>query len=350
MADQDRTATQALEFERILQARPYQFGFLGAIRRFAVLHRERAPIGKSLRPSDDPFRLSQEPHLEFAPGSLAEFHPGKDGRPPRLVTYAFGLFGPNGPLPLHITEFIRDRVRNSDDPTAAKFIDLFHHRLLSLFYRAWADAQPTVQLDRPESDRFAEYVGSLIGIGSPAFHDRDAVPDNAKRFHAGTLGCQTRHPDGLAAMLADFFQVPVEIQEFVCHWMELPDECRTRLAGSHNNGRLGHGAILGRRVWDCQSRFRLVFGPLTYADYQRLLPGGESLPKLVAFVRSYVGDEFDWELQLILKKEERPALRLGSSGQLRRNAWLSRRPGGHDADELVISPMGKHQKGNQTDR
>jgi type VI secretion system protein ImpH len=339
MAAEDRTATQALEFEKALEATPYKFSFFQALRRLAVLYRDRPTVGKSARPVDDPIRLSQTPYLEFAPSSLAAYQPSKEGRPPRLVAYFLGLLGPNGPLPIHITEFIRDRIRHNEDHTSARFLDIFHHRILSMFYRAWADAQPTVHLDRPESDRFQEYVGSLFGLGSPAFHNRDAVPDSAKRFHAGTLACQTRHADGLCAMLADFFRVPVEIQEFVSHWMELPDDCQTQLARSPSSGKLGHGAILGRRVWECQNKFRIIIGPVDFHDYQRLLPGGDSLTKLTAFVKNYVGDELEWDLQLVLKKQERPALQLGRAGQLRRTAWLANRPGQNDADDLVLTPL-----------
>ena len=338
MALEDRTATQAVALEQALQAAPYKFSFFQAIRRLETLRRDRPGVGKSVRPADDPLRLAQEPYLEFAPAELSAFHPGQDGHAARLVTCFFGLLGPNGPLPRHLTEFARDRLRNNGDPTLARFLDVFHHRLLSLFYRAWANSQPTVQFDRPESDRFADYVGSLFGIGAPAFRHRDAAPDQAKRYHAGTLAGQTRHADGLAAMLADYFQVPVDVQEFSSHWMDLPDECRTQLARSPASGRLGHGAILGRRVWECQNKFRIVFGPVTFRDYQRLLPGGDSLRQLVAFVRNYSGDELEWDLKLVLKQAERPPLQLGRSGQLSRTAWLSNRPGLRDADNLILTP------------
>ena len=125
--------------------------------------------------------------------------------PPRLAVNFFGLFGPNGPLPLHLTEYARNRLRAESDPTLVRFIDLFHHRMLTLFYRVWAAAQPTVSFDRPETDRFALYVGSLFGLGMPSLRNRDAFPDLARLHYAGQLACQTRHPDGLNAMISDYF-------------------------------------------------------------------------------------------------------------------------------------------------
>ena len=339
MALKDRTATQSLVLEQKLQAAPYTFSFFLAIRRLQTIHRDRPGVGKSVRPADDPFRLSQEPFLDFAPATLSAFNRGKDGRPTRLVTYFFGLFGPGGPLPLHLTELARDRLRNYDDPTLARFLDIFHHRLLSLFYRAWASAQPTVHLDRPNSDRFGDFVGSLIGIGAPAFRNRDSFPDNARRYHAGTLSRETRNADGLAAMLAEFFQVSVDIEEFVGHWLELPDECCTYLGRKPEGRHQSDGSIIGRRVWDCQSKFRIVICSVDYSAYQRFLPDGTSLPKLISAVRAYIGDELDWDLQIVLKRAERPSTELGVSGQLSRTAWIAGHSGSGDAGDLVLNPQ-----------
>lgn len=339
MAPKDRTATQSVILEQKLQSAPYAFSFFQAIRRLESIHKDRPGVGKSLRPADDPFRLSQEPFLDFAPATLSAFKKGEDGRPSRLVTCFFGLFGPSGPLPLHLTELARERLRNWDDPTLARFLDIFHHRLLSLFYRAWASAQPTVQLDRPNSDRFGDFVGSLIGIGTPTLRNRDQFPDNARRYHSGTLSRQTRNADGLAAMLAEFFEVSVDIQEFVGHWMELPDECCTQLGRVPSGRRQSDGSIIGHRVWDCQSKFRIVIGPVDYYAYQRFLPGGTSLPKLISAVRAYIGDELDWDLQLVLKRAERPSLVLGRLGQLGRTAWISGYSSPGDAVDLVLNAL-----------
>ena len=121
--------------------------------------------------------------------------------PPRLTQRFFGLLGPNGPLPLHLTDYARERVLHHGDPTLARFFDVFHHRMLALFYRAWAQAQPTASLDRPYDDRFADFVGSLIGIGSPLLRRRDAGrrPRQAvPRRLAGAPGAQRRWAAGAA--------------------------------------------------------------------------------------------------------------------------------------------------------
>jgi type VI secretion system protein ImpH len=250
----------------------------------------------------------------------------------------FGLLGPNGALPIHLTEYIRDRLRNDDDPTLARFLDLFHHRMLSLFYRAWANSQPTVQADRPQDDRFRLYVGSLFGLGLSSLQDRDRVPDSAKLYYAGALGCQNRHAGGLRALLAEFFGMPVALEEFVGQWIVLPERDRLYLGASSATGLLGVNSTVGERIYDCQQKFRVRFGPMGYEDYLRMLPGSDSLKRLVDLVRSYIGFELDWDVNLVLKKNEIPALKLDQPRQLGRTAWLLSRPAERDASDLKLQP------------
>lgn len=350
MAGSDRQAASALALFEALEREPFRHDLFELLRWLEREFSDKPRLGQSLRAADDPIRLGELPHLDFPPGMIAGFVRGNNGRPDRLLVN-WGLLGPNGPLPLHLTEYIRDRLRNAGDPAAARFLDIFHHRMVSLLYRAWADAQPAVQLDRPENDRFADYAGSLAGLGMNSFRDRDAMPDRAKLHFTGLLACQTRHPDGLESMLAYLLGVPAAVQEFVGHWMPLPDDCRSRLgarspaAGEHApaaraSAALGRSATLGSRVWDCQYKFRVVCGPLGYADFCRLLPEGSAYAALVAGVRNYAGDEMIWDVQLVLRKDEKPALELGRLGRLRRDAWLCRGPLKQDSADLVLNPAG----------
>lgn len=339
MGCENRAATHAVELVQRAQREPYQFDFFQLLRWLENIYRERPRIAEAERPGDDLVRLGQIPSLAFAPSTVASCEPGGGGQPARVAVHFFGLFGPQGPLPVHLTEYARDRWRNDRDPTLVRFADIFHHRLLALFYRAWANAQPTVQYDRAESDRFAVYVGSLLGIGMPALFDRDALPDNAKRYFAGTLACQTRHPDGLRGMLAAYFQLPVAIEEFVGAWISLPKDCHCRLGESLRTGTLGQLTLLGERAWDCAQTFRIVLGPVGLPQFLRLLPGGDSLRCLTALVRNYAGDELAWELVLILKKEEVPPTRLGDCGQLGWTTWLACESRGRDADDMLLRPM-----------
>jgi type VI secretion system protein ImpH len=337
MAGDPRPTPDALELEERLREAPWRFDFFQALRRLECAHRERPRIGEAVRLRDEYLRLGQDPSLAFAPSTLASFE--TDGaRPPRLGVYFLGLFGPNGPLPLHLTEYARDRMRNSGDRTFARFADVFHHRMLSLFYRAWAQAQPAVSFDRPERDRFGDYVGSLLGIGMPELGARDAAPDIAKRYYAGRFSLQTRNADGLRDVLSDYFEVPVEIEEFRGAWLEIPEPERLRLGESLATGSLGVSTIVGSRVWDRQLSFRAVCGPMGLPDYERLLPDRSSLQRMAALVRTYIGEELVWDCQLVLVREEVPATRLGGRGRLGWTTWLLGEPAARDADDLVLHP------------
>ncbi len=363
MADSDREAAGRVAFFAALADRPYEFDFYQALRRLDSLFRELPRLGRSRRPADDAVRLCQEPSLAFAPSTLLRCAPSKGVKQPRVSVAFGGLFGSQGPLPLHLTEYARDRIINSADPTFARFLDIFHHRMLSLVYRSWADAQPTVQFDRPESDRFSAYVGSLCGVGNPSLQNRDAMPDLAKLFFSGRLACHARNAEGLQAMLTEFFRLPMRLVEFVGRWLRVPDDCRCVLAGDGGEAladplrvglgaarpkyeqqtlgmaQLGVSATIGEFVWDCQTKFRIVAGPMTLADYQRLLPGGTSLERLKAIVKNYSGLELDWDIHLLLEQEEVPETHLGSMGQLGWTTWLvSERPE-RDADDLVLTPQ-----------
>ena len=179
--------TDALTFLLDVAKEPYRYDFYQTLRRLECLYDQKPRWGTALRPVDEPVRLGQDPDLSFAPAPLASLEFGKDGAPPRLQVRLFGMLGPNGPLPIHLTEYVRHRLRHASDPTLSRFLDMLHHRFIALLYRAWAQAQPHVNRDRAGDDHYLSYVGTFIGIAPGSLRDRDTVPDLAKLFHVGTL-------------------------------------------------------------------------------------------------------------------------------------------------------------------
>jgi len=336
--------TDALTFFAALAEAPYLYDFYQTLRRLECLF-DRSPLwGEALRPIDEPVRLGQDPDLSFAPASLASFDATGNGVP-RLQVRLFGLFGPNGPLPLHVTEYVRERLRLANDPTLSRFLDIFNHRFLALFYRAWAQAQPHVSRDRPTADRFTVYVGSLLGMAPRASRDRDALPDLAKFFHVGTLIRQARNAEGLRHILQHFFRVPVTIEEFVGHWMVLKAPEQTSLL--RDGAALGSGAVLGSRVWDRQHKFRVHLGPLTLTKYESFLPGGRPLRQLVDWIRMYLCFELDWDVRLMLDRREVPPLMLGRGQRLGWTTWLGHRPMDSDAGDLCLDAEGFVSEGRR---
>lgn len=324
-----------------IAAAPHLHDFFHALRRLEAAHPEKPRLGTARRPADEPVRLGQAADLSFAASSISSVQLNSRLGKPRIEVRFLGLFGPNGPLPLHLTAYARERMIHKGDETFARFADLFHHRLLLLFYRAWAQAQPTVSHDRPREDRFADYVGSLLGVGGAEWRGRDAAPDHARLAFAGLLSRQVRHADGLANLLGAFLGRPVRVEHFVGRWMALPQAERTRIGragarGRQPTARLGSSAVLGGAVFDRQHHFRIHIGALALPEFESLLPVGAALPAVQALVRQYAGVEFGWDLRLELAEGQRPACRPGRSGRLGWTTWLGRaRDGRPSALNLV---------------
>lgn len=143
-----------------LQAEPWRYGFLALMRRIDA-NPAIDPVGTARLPQAEPFRLGQQPGLVFAPREIARAGVTHDRLKIRL--FGLGMLGPNGPLPIHVTEIAREREEHRRDPTLSNFLDVFHHRYLTQFYRAWASAQSAAGLDRPDNERFTFYIASLVG-------------------------------------------------------------------------------------------------------------------------------------------------------------------------------------------
>lgn len=294
-------------------------------------------LGTARRAKEEAIRFGQKVSLAFAPSPVAELEPAGENHAPRLLQYAIGLFGPNGPLPTHLTDYVYERSRHHHDDTFARFADVFHHRMLTLFYRAWALSQPTVGLDRPDQDRFSNYVAALCGLGLPALRNRDSVPDHVKLAHSGLFVRHMREPEGLAAMLGNYFGVGVKVLCWMGYWMRIPADQQTRLGVVGGFGALGVETTLGQSVWDVQTAFRIVVGPLTHSRYLDFLPIGESLGRLMALVKLYAGEEYRFDVQLVLKNQEVPLGWLGNDVRLGWTSWLGVRIESTDAMDYVAN-------------
>ena len=327
-----------------LQADPRAHDFFAVLRRVESLRPDLPRFGHARRPSQEALRLGQEPELDFAPAALASFEPGAPAAP-RLGVRFFGLLGPQGPMPLHFTEYVRERLRFRGDATSARFLDVFHHRLLALFYRAWAQAQPTVHHDRPEEDRFAAWLGATCGLDGQADAPR-VLPESARLFQAGLLGARSRHPEGLTKLLASHFGVPVEIEQHVAQWLALEAADRTRLGFARSRperagiraGQLGVSAGSGSKLRDRQYKFRIALGPLTLAQYDAFIPGGTAWPALCEWVQHYTGLDLRWDVRLTLAREQLPPPRLGAKLRLGVATWIGRVDRTRDRGDLRLRP------------
>lgn len=332
MAGAPRATTTHLTPLDELRGEPERFSLFAALRLLEQAFEQRPRLGDARKAADDAVRLGHAPHLKFATSDVAAYEDTAQGG--RLEQHSFGLFGPNGPLPIHLTELAYERRRHAEDATIIDFLNVFQHRLISLFYRAWANSDPATSFDRPNSDRFVMYIGAMFGLAPAAARERDSVPDYAKLSRAGLFAQQTRSPEGLESILADYFGVQVSVREFSGAWLAIPRELRCRLGTDPDPATLGEGAFLGRATWQCQHKFEIELGPLTLARLESFLPGESALRELQALVRLYTNDEWTWQLRLLLLPEDIPRVRPGRSGKLGWTSWLGKRLG--VADDVVI--------------
>jgi type VI secretion system protein ImpH len=317
-----------------LQAEPWKHSFFALVRRIGADPRID-PIGTARLPQTEPFRLGQVPSLAFAPSEIARVSVEHDRLRVRL--FGLGMLGPNGALPIHLTEIAREREELRHDPTLSNFLDLFHHRFLTIFYRAWASAQATAGLDRRDNEKFTFYVASLTG------HDvaeigQGPLPSHARLSAAPHLIREARNPDGMAATLSHFFGVPVRIEEYVFHWIERPFHKQSRFGSPGVSSRMGVNAMLGSSIPDRQCKFRVVMGPLDLKEYLRFTPQGTQLLRLVEWVRAFVGQELRWELELKIRPESATPAVMGGTQQLGWSTWMGKSPADVPVTGMCFEP------------
>ena len=316
------------EVRRSLFEEPYSYDFFQAVRVLGWLRPDRSPVGRHSHPQSEIVRFGSNPILHFPPSAIHALQEAPDGTTTMTVNF-MGLIGPQGTLPNYITELIAGRVRVRDT-ALLDFLNIFNHRLISLFYKAWEKNHFTVAYERDRNDPVTKALFSLIGFGTPGLLGRQPVEDESFIYYSGLFGMLPKSSVALEAMLSDYFDIAVEVVPFVGTWRSLgePDQC---VFGAEvpESTMLGFGAVVGDEVWDQQSRVRLKLGPLTNERYREFLPTGSSWPELRAIVRSFCGNDLEFEIQLILRREDVPALELRNPSEnglcLGWHTWLKSR-------------------------
>ena len=314
---------------------PWKLSFLGLLRGLSGRHATLPPVGRAPRPQAEPFRIGQVASLTFAPREIAKLEQRANGL--RIQLFGLGMLGPNGALPIHLTEIVRERTEAHHDNTTAAFLDIFHHRALTQFYQAWAGSQAAAGLDRRDEEVFSRYIGWLAGAEADEIAG-SALPPHARLAASAHHVRESRSPDGIVAALSHFFEVPVQLQEFVLHWIAVDAAQCSHLGRPGMASVMGVGALLGEAVPDRQHKFRLIIGPLNLQQYLNFTPKGRDLPVLVEWVRSFIGFEFEWEVELQVQPHSAPPAVLGADEQLGWSTWLGRPDTSRAITGMVFQP------------
>jgi len=344
----------------LLCEQPYRFDFFQAVRILESMAREepgpqsarRGPVGHDQLPGREIVRFRAVPSLSFPAGAIGELTrpsgqaPQGAAPPPQMTVACMGLVGPSGVLPHHYTSLVIHRVREKDH-ALCDFLDLFNHRAVSLFYRAWEKYRFPLAYERSQwagsgEDLFTWCLYCLVGLGTAGLRRRLEFDDEAFLFYAGHFAHFPRSATALETILADYFALPVRVQQFRGQWLYLSPEdqtCFPSRRGGTPGKRLGQDVVVGQRVWDVQSKFRVRLGPIGYRQFSGYMPSGDALRPICQLVRSYVGPQFDFDVQPVLRADEVPACRLGNPADPARlgwNTWVRSRPFERDVDDAVF--------------
>jgi type VI secretion system protein ImpH len=297
-----------------LRAHPGRFNFFQVVRVLQRLYLDRVPVGLLGPPEREAMRFAAHNTLVFPQSQIYEIQWDVGGQP-KIVVNFMGLTGPMGVLPFSFTELVRDRAR-AKDRTTQDFFDLFNHRLISLFYQAWEKYRFFVAYERDRKDRFSKYLMSFVGLGTQGLQTRQRVRDESFLYYCGLLSLQARSAAALEQLVSDYFGITAEVEQFVGAWhaISAADQCCFE-AGNEYSEQLGAGAIAGDEIWDHQSRACLKLGPLDIEQYLDFLPTGRAAEPLQTLLHFFSGREIEFEVQLILKRDDVPVCELGKDLQ-----------------------------------
>ena len=339
-----------------LFAEPQAFDFFQAVRLLEELHPDRMPVGEFSDPHDEVLRFETAASVGFPASAIQSLAEGEDGGPARMRVNFFGLTGPLGVLPLDYSLYTSQRMR-SGDRALKDFLGLFDHRMISLFYRAWARSRaavvfepspdPELRPDEQPRDWLTRHLFDLAGLGEPALRGRLPFEDSTLLHYLGLLALPTRPAAALERLLGDYFDVAVVVEQFIGAWYPLEVSSQSALGDDASSGGaalggavLGGGAVAGDEVWDQQARVRIRIGPLTRSRYDEFLPGGASHETLRGLTRFFGNDQFDFEVQLVLAREEAPAFQLDAGDTalpLGWTTWLRTGPLDRDPDDALFA-------------
>ncbi len=359
----------------LLEQEPYKFDFFQAVRLLGILSAEPEPGGSPQRalgfdgpPGREFVRFASDATLTFPSNSVSQINvPTHSESNPagrrmhEMVTTFLGLTGANGALPHHYTRRVIDNLRNKDQ-ALAKFFDLFNHRTISLFFRAWEKYRFPFLYEhaalRSESKSSGHYIQMLLCLVGMGVHQRSSgkqvdvrrrlhVEGEALLYFSGHFAHFPRSAIGLQSVLAEYLGFEVRIEQFVAQWLYLDVDQQFRFSAERSeeaNCAIGVNAVVGKRVRNFDSRIRVHIGPLTYAEFMRFFPTNPRFHALCQLIRLYIGPETDFDVQLSLYPQEVPWCRLGGGGdppQLGYNMWVRNRAFLDVVDDPVFTHDGR---------
>lgn len=320
---------------------PYRFEFFQAVRLLEKLFPERRAVGREALPPEEIVRFRSRVGLDFPASEIHEIResvdePGEQQKTEMFVNF-MGMIGMSGVLPMHYTELVMERVRYRDTAMWA-FLDIFTHRAVSMFFRAWEKYRFPVAYERGD-DAFTAQLFDFVGLGTRGMRGRMALEDESLLPYGGLIAQKPHSSNALSNILSDYFGTTAKVEQFYGQWLDLNEESITKLGFA--NSQLGISAIVGTRIWDQQSKFRIRLGALTFKEFQAFLPNGSAHEPLKSIIRFMVGLELDFDVQLILQAKQVPGAILTTRAVRRPmlgwTSFLKTEPFKKDDEQVVLA-------------
>jgi type VI secretion system protein ImpH len=314
----------------------YNFSFFKAVRLLESLFPAKRPLGQALESDKEAVRFSVKSGLAFPASDISNLEDSKDGGPVKMEVTFMGLIGPAGVMPHWYTELVNERIWKKDY-SLASFLDIFHHRLISLFYLAWKKYRFEAAYLPDARDRLSNYLLSLAGMGTSGLIDRIGLPAESLVFYSGLLSRSIPSALAIELTVEYFAGTNVHLEQFIERMLPISAEDQTQLGAA--NSHLGIDTVCGSFVLECETKFRVNLGPVGYQDFLRFLPTGDLLHPIFSLVRYMVGIEYEFEITVFLKREEVPLSILGAeiptAPRLGWSTWLKSAEFVHEDDPHI---------------
>ena len=323
-----------------LMDEPYRFEFFQAVRLFEKIFPEKRPVGREAMPHEEIVRFRSRISLDFPASEIHEIRESIDEKTGEqkieMLENFMGMVGTSGVLPTHYTDLVLDRIRHRDTAMWS-FLDIFTHRAVSLFYRAWCKYRFPIGYERG-NDEFTAYLFDIGGLGTKGIRGRMSLADESLLPYIGLVAQKPHSCNALENILSDYFGIRAKLKQFFGQWIPLDRADYTRLGA--RNSLLGESAIAGTQIWEQQSKFRVCLGPLTFKQFQAFLPNGSAHQPLKSIVRFMAGLEFDFDVQLLLQRKQVPGAILTTRAQrkpmLGWTTFLKTQPFKADDEQVVL--------------
>jgi len=287
----------------------FSFSFFKAVELLESFSPDKKSLGKTLSPAEEPVRFVVKPGFGFPASDISGLEKTGENDSSRMEVTFMGLIGPSGILPHWYNQLVLDRLREKD-VTLYDFLNLFHHRLITLFYLAWKKHHFNANYIAKARDRISGYLASMLGLGTDGLTERLGFPLESLTYFSGLLSRPIPSAVAIEATVGSFAQAPARVEQFVNRMLPLDPEDQTQLGRA--NARLGVDTACGGFFWESRTRFRVHLGPIGYDEYRRFMPDGDLLTPVFSLIRFMAGIEFEFEVRIYLKREEIPPCDLGA--------------------------------------